>query len=159
MKEIKVRFTADPNIEYIDIQIRSAECCGQVRKIIDILTEQENEAIAVNDINGSVVMLSPSEIILLSVDGKQVNVITKKGRYTIRRSLQNLEEALDSRRFIRISRYEIVNLSKVVRYDFTLSGTLRLELAGGIETWASRRCIPQIRKQLTSDRGGAGNEE
>ena len=159
MKEIKVRFEADPDIRYIDIQIRSAECCGQVQKIIDILTEQENEAIAVNDANGSVVMLLPSEIILLSVDGKQVNVITKKGRYTIRRSLQNLEEALDPRRFIRISRYEIVNLSKVVRYDFTLSGTLRLELAGGIETWASRRCIPQIRKQLTSDRGGVGNEE
>ena len=43
---------------------------------------------------------------------------------------------------------EIVNLDKVLRYDFTLAGTLRLELTGGIETWASRRCIPVIRKRL-----------
>ena len=55
---------------------------------------------------------------------------------------------LDKKHFLRISRFEIVNLNKVLRYDFTLAGTLRLELAGGIETWASRRCIPAIRKRL-----------
>ena len=47
-----------------------------------------------------------------------------------------------------IKKFQIVNLAKVRRYDFTVAGTLRLELAGGMETWASRRCIPEIRRRL-----------
>ncbi|MBR5756631.1 MAG: LytTR family transcriptional regulator DNA-binding domain-containing protein [Firmicutes bacterium] len=159
MKEIKVRFEEDRNIDYIDIQVRAKDCDRQVQLLIDSLSKRGNDTIAVNDLSGAVVMLPVKEIILLSVDGKLVNIITKKEKYSVRCSLQHLEESLDSRRFMRISRYEIVNLAKVERYDFTLSGTLRLELSGGIETWASRRCIPQIRKQLMINRGGAGNEE
>ncbi|MER2235290.1 MAG: LytTR family DNA-binding domain-containing protein, partial [Candidatus Limivicinus sp.] len=89
-----------------------------------------------------------SEIILASVDGKSVRIITADGKWLSRQTLQSLEETLDSHTFIRISRYEIVNLRKVARYDFTISGTLRLELEGGMETWASRRCIPEIRRRL-----------
>ena len=62
---------------------------------------------------------------------------------------KSLEDILDKQRFVRISRYEIVNLEKILKYDFTVAGTLRIELTGGMETWASRRCIPAIRRRLT----------
>ena len=62
--------------------------------------------------------------------------------------IHSLKSALDAQRFVRISRYELVNLDMVRKFDFTLGGTLRLELAGGMETWASRRCIPAIRARL-----------
>ena len=77
-----------------------------------------------------------------------MRIITGDGSWYTRQTLQSLENMLDKNHFLRISRFEIVNLNKVLRYDFTLAGTLRLELAGGIETWASRRCIPAIRKRL-----------
>ena len=93
-------------------------------------------------------MLREEQIVLAATDGKLINVVTETGSYYMRQSMKNLESILDSQRFVRISRFEIVNLGKVRRYDFTLSGTLRLELAGGMETWASRRCIPLIRKRL-----------
>ena len=77
-----------------------------------------------------------------------VHVVTSNGSWYTRRTLQSLESDLAGRRFVRISRHELVNLDKVVRYDFTIAGSLRLELVGGMETWASRRCIPDIRRRL-----------
>ena len=50
--------------------------------------------------------------------------------------------------FLRISRYEIVNLRKVKRFDFTITGTLRVEMEDDTETWASRRFIPAIKERL-----------
>ena len=70
-------------------------------------------------------------------------------RYSVKRSLQSIEEMLDSRRFIRISRYEIINIAKVKQYDFTLKGALRIEFKNGLEAWASRRSIPVIRRMLS----------
>ena len=66
----------------------------------------------------------------------------------MRQSLHDFEKKLDADNYVGISRYEIINLDKVRKFDFTLGGTLRLELAGGMETWASRRNIPLIRKKL-----------
>ena len=60
----------------------------------------------------------------------------------------SIESQLDAWTFLRISRHEIINTDKIRKYDFTVSGMPRLELAGGIETWVARRCIPALRKRL-----------
>ena len=105
-----------------------------------------------SDGEGNLTPVNLRDIVSVSVEDKQIVILTSGNRYTVRQPLQSFEERLKtavSGRFIRISRYEIVNLDKVRKFDFTLSGTLRLELAGGIETWASRRNIPAIRKKLS----------
>ena len=58
-----------------------------------------------------------------------------------------------SRSFLRVSRFEIINLKKVRKYDFTLVGTLRVEFDNGMETWASRRYIPLIKERLSGEEG------
>ena len=58
-----------------------------------------------------------------------------------------------SDRFLRVSRFEIIDLKKVRKYDFTLGGTLRIEFDNGMETWASRRYIPLIKERLTKEEG------
>lgn len=79
-----------------------------------------------------------------------MRIVTDDGEScTLRQPLQSIENALDGVKFVRISRYEIVNLDKIQKCDFTLNGTLRLELTGGIETWVSRRSIPSIRRRLS----------
>ena len=58
-----------------------------------------------------------------------------------------------SEKFLRVSRFEIINLDMVRKYDFTLGGTLRIELENGMETWASRRYIPLIKERLSREEG------
>ena len=130
MKERKVRFELDPSLEDVEVLIRAPAEDGEVAALLELLGAPADQ------------------IVSASVDGKLVNIVTEDGSWYTRRTLQSLEDALDERRFLRVSRYEIVNLTKVQRYDFTVAGTLRLELAGGMETWASRRCIPEIRRRL-----------
>ena len=148
MKNIRIRFEQDPALADIEITVRAAGQDAEVTALMEKITGRESRTLTVRDGRGNLKTLAESEIILASVDGKSVRIITADGKWLSRQTLQSLEETLDSRTFIRISRYEIVNLRKVARYDFTISGTLRLELEGGMETWASRRCIPEIRRRL-----------
>jgi DNA-binding LytR/AlgR family response regulator len=148
MKNIRIRFEQDPSLSDIEITVRASEQDAEVAALMEKIAGGGGHTLTVLDGKNNLRTLPESEIILASVDGKAVRIITADGNWLSKQTLQSLEEQLDSRFFVRISRYEIVNLRKVTRYDFTISGTLRLELEGGMETWASRRCIPDIRRRL-----------
>lgn len=148
MKRIRVRFEAEPELDGIEVLIRAPEEDEQVAAIRRRLSDLSPETLTVFDQNDRQRMIPLEEIVCASVNGKLVEVLTESGSCFTRQPLNKLEAVLSGERFVRISRYEIVNLSKVESFDFTLAGTLRLELAGGTETWASRRCIPEIRRRL-----------
>lgn len=149
MKKTKIVFEKDPSLDSIEITVRAPEKDAQVEDIIGRLCCEPPKTVTVTAQDGSLRRLSPADIVSVSVSGKQSRIVTEDGLYTVRQSLQSIEERLDRAGFVRISRYEMINLDKVQKFDFTLGGTLRLELAGGMETWASRRNISQIRRKLT----------
>lgn len=144
----EVRFERDETLDHIEVVIRAREENEEVAALLRQLCGTQAGTVAAFDGEGGVRRLREEEIISASAEGKLVSIETESGVYFTRRSLQSLEDALDENRFLRISRYELVNLDKVVRYDFTAAGMLRLELVGGGETWASRRNIPAIRRRL-----------
>ena len=143
-----VSFECDPSLDHIEIVIRAPREDETVHDLMDLVRDAPPGALTVFDGSGSTCIVMPQEIVTVAAEGRLVHVVTEKGSWYLRRTLQSLEAELDARRFVRVSRYELVNLDKVLKYDFTISGTLRLELVGGMETWASRRCIPEIRKRL-----------
>ncbi len=148
-RRIRIRFEEDQTVDDIDICIRAPERNSEIDALIERISGTLPEMITVTGTDGAAVRISPQDIVSVSVSDKYLQIVTEKDRYVVRQSLHEFEEKLDERYFVRISRYEIVNIEKIRKYDFTLGGTLRLELAGGMETWASRRSIPLIRKKLT----------
>jgi DNA-binding LytR/AlgR family response regulator len=68
--------------------------------------------------------------------------------------MQEAENMLKSSMFLKISRFEIINLQKVKNFDFTISGQLKIEFEDGEVTWASRRYIPLIKQRLAEKRNG-----
>ena len=148
MKNIRICFVQDPSLSDIEVTVRASGQDDEVSALMEKIAGREPRTLVVLDGRGNLKTMSEDEIVLASVDDRSVRIITADGIWFSRQPLQSLEEQLDRRFFVRISRYEIVNLRKVTRYDFTISGTLRLELEGGMETWASRRCIPEIRRRL-----------
>ena len=148
MKRIDVRFERDKSLDRIEVTVRAPKLDEDVRELLRQLRGEPLQTLTAFDHEGTVCTVDVREIILASVDGKLVSLITEEGSRYTRRTLQALEDELDGQRFLRISRYELVNIDKILRYDFTVAGTLRLELTGGMETWASRRCIPAIRRRL-----------
>ncbi len=148
MKEVKVHFQRDAALEYIDVTVRASERDAQVEELMARAVGREPVMLTVTDAEGAQQVIPASDVLLIAVNDKRVDVVTETGRYSTRQSLQSMDEALAGEQFLRVSRFELANLAKVARYDFTIGGTLRLEFAGGIETWASRRCIPAIRAHL-----------
>lgn len=149
MKEIMIRFERKPELENIEVLIQASERDAAVDGLFERITGRKRKMVTVTSTGGELLRIAADEIISAAVFDKLTLIVTETGSCTVRQSLQSLEQDLEGGRFVRASRHEIVNLDKVRKYDFTLSGTLRLELTGGMETWASRRCIPAIRKLLT----------
>ena len=155
MKDVRILFEQDPTVQGVEVRVRAAERNEDIEALIRRLSDKSVDMLTVTGEDGALIRIPMRDIISVSVSGKQIGIVTENGCYSSRQSLQSMEKTLDGRQFVRISRFEMVNLDKVRKFDFTLSGTLRLELENGTETWASRRCIPQIRRRLNGE-GGSG---
>ena len=153
VKKINIRFEQDKTLDGIDIIIRADEKDNDVNTLIEQLSQNIPKKLTVLDRNGCPCVIGENDIITVTADGKLVRVITTGGVYSAKQSLQNVGNLLNSRLFLRISRFELINLAKVRKYDFTIGGTLRVEFEGGMETWASRRYIPLIREKLAQEEG------
>ena len=152
MKKINVRFERDETTEDIDIVIRAKEKDDQVTALIEKLNAREPFKLTVMDRDNCSCVIDEEEIVFVSADGKNVRITATSGIFFAKQSLQSVEELL-SRKFLRVSRFELINLTKVYKYDFTIGGTLRIEFNNGMETWASRRYIPLIRQRLSGEEG------
>lgn len=152
MKKINVRFEQDKTVDSIEIVIRANERDAQITDLMERLAQRESFRLIALDKNESPSVIDEKDIVFLSADGKDVRIVTINGIYRARQSLRSFEETL-SRTFLRVSRFEIINLKMVRKYDFTIGGTLRIEFKNGMETWASRRYIPLIKERLSQEEG------
>ena len=152
MKKMNVRFEQDKTLDTVDIIIRASEKDAQIKELIERLSHRESEKLTVLDHDNCPCVIDEETIVMVSADGKNVRITATDGIYRAKQSLQGVEEML-SRRFLRVSRFELINLEMVHKYDFTIVGTLRIEFDNGMETWASRRYIPLIRERLSGEEG------
>lgn len=148
MKRINVRFKKDKGRDDIDVLFTASEVDNQVAALMNKVADPISTMWEVDDEQGFAVTLPEERIVLISVDNKKLKITADDGVYWLKMTLQDIEAALNPSTFLRVSRYDIVNLQKVERFDFSVSGTLRIELQNGWEAWASRRFIPVVRERL-----------
>lgn len=150
MKKINIHFEPDETSDQINITVRASEMDSQVSQIIEMLNDSRIERFTVLDSNKCPCVINESDIVFISAEGKQMRIVSVSGVFTAKQTLQTFEQLL-GKQFLRISRFEIINLRKVRKYDFTIIGTLRIEFENGMETWASRRYIPLIKERLSRE--------
>ena len=148
MKRIKLRFEREPELDQIDVLIRASEQDAQVTELMERISGQPPDVLTVTATSGEILRIALDDIVSASVTDKVTLLTTESGRYALRQPLHTLEAALGPARFLRISRHELINLNKIRTCDFTINGALRMELAGGVETWVSRRFIPEVRRRI-----------
>ena len=148
MKRVNVRFEKEAGRRDIDVLFTASEVDGQVATLMNRVADPLSSTWEVRDDEGAAVTLAEDQISTISVDGKRLRVAAEDGVYWLKMPPQDAEKALNPSMFLRVSRYEIVNLHKVRRFDFTVTGTLRVEMKDGTDTWASRRFIPAIKERL-----------
>lgn len=93
--------------------------------------------------------VSLSNIRLFESDGNYIKVYFDNNRPMIHKSLNALDEKLDSRNFFRASRKHIVNLSWVESIEPWFNGGLMVKLKGGDKVEVSRRQAAKFKEMMS----------
>ena len=129
------------------IIIKTSKITTEIDDIIKKINEI-NYKILCGFIDDKVEILNQNDIIsIYSNDGKTF-ALTSSKEYRLKQKLYELEEFLDKKFFIRISKSEIVNLKMVDSLDLSFIGTICIKLKNGTNTYVSRRYVKKIKQIL-----------
>lgn len=144
---MRIEFRKNAQAREIRVLVEARERDAEVEALIRRL--QGPAQLAAYDERGEI-LLEMDEIIRIYTQRRRLMVDSDRGTHSLRMRLYELEEKLDPAEFVRISQSEIVSRRRILRLDFSLTGTIRLSLKGGTETYVSRRYVARIRKLFES---------
>ena len=145
---MRVRARIDKSFDTLEIQICSNELTPQVKQLVEDISAFVNEGISGTDFRGERVLLPLKDILRFYTENQKVMAQDESGVYGISEKLYELEERLDTGQFFRISKSEIVNLKKIKRLDLSITGTIKVILSDGTETYTSRRNVTKLKQCL-----------
>ena len=160
MKEtVNIKIRIDPDCHDPVILIRTDQQTQEVENIVHAIENcVESRYPLIAGYRGNTMeLLSQRDIIRVYVESRKVRICTEKGTFESRKSLSFLEQLLNPERFIRISRFEIVNIRKIASFDFSKAGTVHIRFDDDTVTWAARRHVRTIQQAL--ERIETGEEE
>lgn len=144
---MKVEVSIDPFYKEPKIIIQTDRMTDEISDIMKRLSETYMDSLAVFSDRG-VEIVDCKDIVRIYAAKQKVFVQTTADIYTVRSRLYELEEKLDRQFFVRISNSEIVNMKMIKNMDISMTGTIGVLLKGDIKTYASRRYVSKIKKQL-----------
>lgn len=144
----------------MQVEIKIDSSCIEPKVIIltDSVTEDVNSIVkklsedVPQVISGSkdekIEVLEEAQLIRIYANTGKIFAVTKKGEYTLRFRLYEIEKRLNPYQFVRISNSEIINLKQVQHFDLSFTGTICVQLSNGTITYVSRRYVSKIKKIL-----------
>lgn len=145
---MRVKAWIDKNFETPEIQVCNYELNQQVKQLVEDISAFVNVGIAGTDFRGEKIMVPTRDILRIYTENQRVMVQDAKGIYSTQEKLYELENRLDEGQFFRISKSEIVNLKKIRRLDMSITGTIKVILSDGTETYTSRRNVTKLKQIL-----------
>lgn len=96
---------------------------------------------------GEIVKLDIKDVYCFTVDGGKLFAVCKNEKYLLKTRLYNVEERLD-KGFIKINQSSIANISKIQKFDASISGTLKVIFKNGYTDYVSRRNIKKVKERI-----------
>lgn len=146
---MKLNINIDSEAKEPEVTITTAHMTEDVSKVVEFVSRLDEAPTIISGIReDKVELLDQETIVRLYAEEGKVFAKTGQGLYRIRLRLYEVEERLDSGKFVRISNSEIVNLKKVKSLDLSFVGTICMELSNGEVSYVSRRYVSKIKKVL-----------
>lgn len=148
---MKISLDIDDEYEETTVTIQCREMDESVQEILDYFKGREQEFFVGK--NGEMQhILKPVEIHYFYSKGDIVIAVTSSGEFKMKEKLYELEKALSSRRFIRLSKSVIANLYELSRFEASFNGTLCVYFKSGLREYVSRHYVPTIKEALKMKR-------
>ena len=146
---MKLNINIDAGIKEPEVMITTATMTEEVNRVVEFVSRLDEGPTVISGIcEDKVTLLDQDAIVRIYAEDGKVFTRTDAGLYQIRMRLYEVEERLDSSKFVRISNSEIVNLKKVKSLDLSFVGTICMELSNGEVSYVSRRYVSKIKKVL-----------
>ena len=142
---MKVEINIDPACGEQRIVIHASRLTPEIEALARRLSSPQPDVLAAQTERGMELLPIP-EIIRIYSERQKVFAQTHDGLFSLKLRLYEVEERLSGGLFVRISSSELVNTKMITGMDFSLTGTIRLSLKGGITTYVARRRVSEIRK-------------
>ena len=143
---MKVEIIIDENLDESLVKIYAPSYNKDIENI-----KRSLEATNINKLvvfkDDEIYLLEYEEIIRCISKNKGVFIESKNGEYKSRMRLYELYERFDNK-FIKISRYEIINIDYVKKLDLSFKGTIAVEFKNGRISYVSRRYLKEFKKAL-----------
>ena len=141
----------DDNLEIV---INASEYTKEVENILQIL--QQVTSAKINSIVGrngnEIAIIDVNDIIKFYSSEKYNYCKTKKGEFTIKQKLYELEETLPTDNFIRISNSCIVNIKYIECFDLGIIGNILVKFKDGSTENVSKRKVSEVMRFLKERR-------
>lgn len=144
---MNVEIKIDPSYKVSKVIVITDKVTEEINVLVARLSEATPRLIA--GFRDNVLrILEQDEIIRVYANNGKIIASTDNGEFFIRQRLYEIEQLLDSSRFVRISNSEIINLRKVKGFDLSLAGTICVSFTDSSVTYVSRRYVSKIKKIL-----------
>lgn len=144
---MKIDIHIEPDCPELLIAITTASMTPEVEQLLDRIQE-ENPQRLLGFRKEEMRILEREQLVRIYTHNGKVIADTDIGEYDLRQRLYELEAQLEGSRFVRISQSELINLSKVEKFDLRYTGTICVHLKNGVVTSVSRRYLKKIKQVL-----------
>ena len=144
---LEIEISVDKNYIIPKIIIKTSSMNEEVQKIVSMLSKDEIKVISGMK-EDKVEILDENNISWVYAQNGMVYASTQNGVYVLKLRLYEIEEILNNKKFVRISKSEIINLREVKNFDFSFVGTISVQMKNNDVCYVSRRFVSKIKKIL-----------
>lgn len=116
-----------------------------VSEIESLIEDSASELIGFN--RGEAVILELCDIYCFTVEDGKLFAIIENERFLVKSRLYKVEENLPQN-FVKINQSCIANITKIKKFDVTVSGALKVIFKNGYTDYVSRRNIKNVKERL-----------
>ena len=141
---MKYKLIIDENVEE-SIVITAKEKNELVNKIEKIINMTEYNLIAYSE--EEIIPIDIKCVYAFYTNDSKVYVSLKDKEYVIKERLYQIEGLLDDS-FVKINQGCIVKISKILKFDSSLTGSLKVILKNGFQDYISRRELKNVKRRI-----------
>ena len=141
---MKCEIKIDPNCEE-RVVIYAREDAGFLHSIRQFVEENTPGLMGFRE--GKTVKLSPYDIHCITVIDRKVYAICQTEQLQLKDRLYTLEEWLPPV-FVKVNQSCLANITKIEKFDASISGTLKLHFKNGYIDYVSRRQLKQVKERI-----------
>lgn len=131
------------------VEIRCYEINDTVKEIVAFVKSRQGQLSA--NLDGQQFEIPIMDVLYIDSVDNRTFVYTAKQSYEIKQKLYELEDMLKQKRFLRISKAQIVNLMKIKSIKPAMNGRFSAVLSNGEEIIISRKYVADFKKTIKGE--------